>query len=184
MLRNPTGSPWQTRKGSELAAIECPCPAMLQVVVVTIHVRNIRRISTDLFAILETSSGFRSQHIRNSAQPNRSRLTVHSFSRFLRINRNAERRNDAEYPWQRRSLSLFLAGQPGGNPWSDLAAYNFNPMPTALFDWKDTTSGSYAPSERLTIKAGQQLNTPVILATAHTQPFWDFGFALLVQSLC
>jgi len=75
----------------------------------------------------------------------------------------------------------FWLDNAGGKPWSDLASYNFNPMPTAWFDWKDTTSGSYALSEILTVAAGQQLNVAVILATAHREPFWDFGFALLVQ---
>ena len=54
-------------------------------------------------------------------------------------------------------------------------------MPSAPYDWKDTTSGSYALSEVLLINAGQRLNVAAILATAHTKPFWDFGFALLVQ---
>jgi len=75
----------------------------------------------------------------------------------------------------------FWLDNSAGKPWSDLAAYNFNPMPTAWFDWKDTTTGSYALSEKLTIKAGQLINVVAILATAHTKPFWDFGFALLVQ---
>lgn len=69
----------------------------------------------------------------------------------------------------------------GGKPWSDLAKYNFNPMPNAWFDWKDTTSGSYGLSDKLQVHAGQQVNVAAILATAHTRPFWDFGFALLVQ---
>jgi len=76
----------------------------------------------------------------------------------------------------------FWLDDAGGKPWSDLASYNFNPMPTAWFpNWQSQTSGSYALSEKLTVKAGQQVNVAAILATAHTQPFWDFGFALLVQ---
>lgn len=75
----------------------------------------------------------------------------------------------------------FWLDDSGGKPWSDLAGYNFNPMPTAPSGWQATTSGSYALSDKLKVNAGQQVNVAVILATAHIKPYWDFGFALLVQ---
>jgi hypothetical protein len=75
----------------------------------------------------------------------------------------------------------FWLDNAGGAPWSDIASYNFNAMPTAPYDWRGTSSGSYGLSDRFHVNAGQQVNVAAILATAHTKPFWDFGFALLVQ---
>ncbi len=75
----------------------------------------------------------------------------------------------------------FWLDDSGGKPWSDLASYNFNPIPSATYNWQNATSGSYALSETFQVQAGQQVNVAAILATAHFQPFWEFGFALLVQ---
>lgn len=69
----------------------------------------------------------------------------------------------------------------GGKPWSDIAGFNFDAMPGAPFDWRGTASGSYALSDKFSVSAGQELALVAILATAHARPFWDFGFALLVQ---
>lgn len=68
-----------------------------------------------------------------------------------------------------------------GKPWSDIAAYNFNAIPGATFDWKSAATGSYALSEKFNVTAGQELAIAATLASAHRQPYWDFGFALLVQ---
>lgn len=68
-----------------------------------------------------------------------------------------------------------------GKPWSDIAAYNFNAIPGATFDWKSAATGSYALSENFNVNAGQELAIAATLASAHRQPYWDFGFALLVQ---
>ena len=68
-----------------------------------------------------------------------------------------------------------------GKPWSDIAAYNFNAMSGATFDWKSAATGSYALSEKFNVNAGQELAIAATLASAHRQPYWDFGFALLVQ---
>jgi hypothetical protein len=75
----------------------------------------------------------------------------------------------------------FWLDNSGGKPWSDIASYNFNAMPNAQSGWQNTTSGSYALSDTLQVNAGQQLNVAVILASAHVQAIFDFGFALLVQ---
>jgi len=75
----------------------------------------------------------------------------------------------------------FWLDNSGGKPWSDLASYNFDAIQNAPYPWTGSTSGSYALSDSFPVNAGQQVNAVAILATAHTKPFWDFGFALLVQ---
>jgi len=75
----------------------------------------------------------------------------------------------------------FWLDNSGGKPWSDLDNYGFTPTRTAQSFSKDTTSGSYALSDKFHVKQGEQVNVAAILATAHTQPYWDFGFAILVQ---
>jgi hypothetical protein len=90
------------------------------------------------------------------------------------------------------SIQLHIQGNGGhfrgwwldnsaGKPWSDIAAYNFNAMTGSVFDWRSAATGSYALSENFTVNAGQELAIAATLASAHRQPYWDFGFALLVQ---
>ncbi len=67
----------------------------------------------------------------------------------------------------------------GGVPWSALANYNFALMPPG--NWTGTTSGSFLLSTPLAVAAGQKLTVIATLATAHNNPYWDAGFALLVQ---
>ena len=74
----------------------------------------------------------------------------------------------------------FWLDNSAGQPWSNIANYNFNPTPS-FSGWASQTTGSYALSERLQVAAGQQVNVAVLLTTAHVEPYWDFGFALLVQ---
>jgi hypothetical protein len=68
----------------------------------------------------------------------------------------------------------------GGTQWSALAAYNFPLMPPG--PWTGLTSGSSLLSTPFAIAAGQKLTVISILATAHYDPYYDVGFALLVQS--
>ncbi len=67
----------------------------------------------------------------------------------------------------------------GGVQWPALAAYNFPLMPPG--PWTGLTSGSFLLSTPFSIAAGQKLTVISILATAHSQPYYDVGFALLVQ---
>lgn len=67
----------------------------------------------------------------------------------------------------------------GGAPWSALASYNFPLMPGN--NWTGTTFGSFLLSAPIAIAANQKLTVIAILATAHYDPYWDVGFALLVQ---
>jgi len=67
----------------------------------------------------------------------------------------------------------------GGMPWSALANYNFPLMPPG--NWPGATSGSFLLSTPFAVAAGQKLTVIAILATAHYKPYWDVGFALLVQ---
>jgi hypothetical protein len=71
----------------------------------------------------------------------------------------------------------------GGVPWSALAGYNFNLVPTATDDWGATTSGSLLLSDPFALANAEKLTVIATLATAHYKPFWDVGFALLVQGL-
>jgi hypothetical protein len=47
--------------------------------------------------------------------------------------------------------------------------------------WTGTTSGSFLLSTPFAIAAGQKLTVISILATAFIEPYYDVGFALLVQ---
>src|SRR5258707_1717657 len=69
----------------------------------------------------------------------------------------------------------------GGVPWSALASYNFDLVPTATDDWGATTSGSFLLSDPFDLTGAQQLTVIATLATAHNRPYWDVGFAHLVQ---
>ena len=67
----------------------------------------------------------------------------------------------------------------GGVSWSALHAYNFPLM--AGNNWAGTTFGSFLLSAPIVVAANQKLTVTTILATALYQPYWDVGFALLVQ---
>lgn len=67
----------------------------------------------------------------------------------------------------------------GGVKWSALPAGNFPLMPPG--QWTGLASGSFLLSTPFAVAAGQKLTVIAILATAYYQPYYDVGFALLVQ---
>jgi hypothetical protein len=77
--------------------------------------------------------------------------------------------------------ALFWLDNTGGVPWSALASYNFALLPNAQDDWASTTSGSFVLSTPFSVASGQKLTVIANVMTAHTQPYFDVGFALLVS---
>jgi hypothetical protein len=69
----------------------------------------------------------------------------------------------------------------GAMPWSDLQSYLPNPTTTPTFPLSNT-KGSYALTNKFHVKKDEWVNVAAILATSHRMPYWDFGFALLVQN--
>lgn len=80
----------------------------------------------------------------------------------------------------RGGLALFWLDDSGNIPWSALDSYNFALLPGGN-NWAPATYGSFQLSTPFAVAAGQQLTVMATLMTAHSDPWFDVGFALLVQ---
>jgi hypothetical protein len=88
---------------------------------------------------------------------------------------------DLGYTIQGRGGSaLFWMDNAGNVPWSAIANYNFNLLPGATDDWRSSTSGSFLLSTPFSLAATQRLIIIASVTTAHREPFFDVGFALLL----
>jgi hypothetical protein len=81
----------------------------------------------------------------------------------------------------RGGQALCWLDNAGGTPWKALTKYRFALLPHAQDDWASTTSGSFLLSTPFAVESGQKLTVKAILTSTHLEPYFDVGFALLVQ---
>jgi hypothetical protein len=81
----------------------------------------------------------------------------------------------------RGGQALYWLDNAGGVPWGALMKYNFALLPKAKDAWASTGSGSFLLSTPFAVGSGQKLTVKAMLASAHAEPSFDVGFALLVR---
>lgn len=70
----------------------------------------------------------------------------------------------------------------GKSKWSALPTHQFDLFPGAADDWRSATSGSSLLSSPFSLAAADTLTVTATLLTAHSSPFSDVGFALLLHN--
>ena len=81
-----------------------------------------------------------------------------------------------------RPQAFFWLDNTGGVPASVLATYGFNLFPGGNDVWIVSSSGSLLLSCPFQLSAGQRLTVKVTAITAHSYPFEDTAFAILLKN--
>jgi hypothetical protein len=82
----------------------------------------------------------------------------------------------------RGGTAFWWLDNAGGTPWSAMANYNFNLFPGAQgSNWDQVATGSFLLSTPFSLLPGQKLTVVASILTAHSMPYEDVGFALLLQ---
>jgi hypothetical protein len=69
----------------------------------------------------------------------------------------------------------------GKTRWSALPTHQFDLFPGAGDDWRSATSGSWLQSTPFKLEDAQTLTVTANILTAHSVPYSDVGFALLMH---
>ena len=80
----------------------------------------------------------------------------------------------------RGGVAFWWLDNSGAIPWSALANYNFNLLPGRTDDWASATSGSFLLSTPF-FATRETLTIVATMITAHSFPWNDVGFALLLE---